>query len=665
MKERIFELRRQLHAANHAYHGLNQPTISDAEYDRLFRELQDLERLNPQFDDPNSPTKRVGGVEVGTFQKVPHSVKMLSLDNAFTSEEVATFFQVEAGLVVEPKIDGLSLAIRYKDGQLVQAITRGDGSTGDDVTANTRTISSIPLVLDKPLNLEVRGEVYMSREVFAKLNEERERNGEEKFANPRNAASGTMKQRNSTEVANRKLGFIAYAEVTGGLQDDSEDDLLVKLGRLGFTIPDSACVLSPATVDNAQAVIDECKLWKTILPYEIDGLVFKVNSKRIQAELGMGTRSPKWAIAYKFPAEQVETTLESITIQVGRTGTLTPVAELKPVHVAGTTVKRASLHNWDEIARLNVAPGDQVIIEKSGEIIPKVIRLAKKNARYAYKAPETCPCCGTAVKRDEGNVAYYCPNSDCVEQVKQSLLYSFSKGCLDWDGMGDSQVDKLVAGGLTRMSSVIGATPTLLNQCGITGGSQVKFLKEQQKVLQQPLWRKIAALGIEGIGSSSSKELAAKYSSIYDLIENLGTKLEELKALIGPSAAANFIKWVEQNVNELESLSILGYKLEQDQAAMGKLSGKTFVITGALMSGTRDQVAAKIEAAGGMVKPSVSKKINYLVVGEGGGKNKAEKAQKLGTICITEEQLYQMLGQEMPAGDVMASMNPGEDFEVA
>lgn len=663
MKERISELRRQLHEANHAYHGLNQPTISDQEYDRLFRELQDLERLNPDLDDPNSPTKRVGGVEVGTFQKVQHSVPMLSLDNVFNADELASFLQtIPHGIMVEPKIDGLSLAIRYVDGQLTTAITRGDGRTGDDVTTNARTIQSIPLVLSEPVTCEVRGEVYMSREVFAKLNEERERNGEDKFANPRNAAAGTMKQRNSTEVANRKLGFVAYA--SPDIAVASHGDLIDQLQALGFQTPDNAVVMGPITPESAQELIDGCELWKTNLPYEIDGLVFKATLYSDRNELGMGTRAPKWGIAYKYPAEQVETTLNSITVQVGRTGTLTPVAELKPVHVAGTTVKRASLHNWDEIARLDVAPGDRVVIEKSGEIIPKVIRLAKKNARYAYKAPETCPCCGTPVKRDEGTVAYYCPNSACTEQIKQSLLHSFSKQCLDWDGMGDSQVDKLVAGGITKMSEVFTADVNTLVRCDITGSAQTKFLKQQKKVLEQPMWRKIAALGIQGVGSSSSKELAAKYSSIYDLIENLATKKAELDSLIGPASTTNLIAWVEANIHEVTALYDAGYKLEQDQSAMGSLSGKVFVITGALMSGTRDQVAAKIEAAGGMVKPSISKKVNYLVVGEGGGKNKAEKAQKLGTVCITEQELYEMLGQEMPAGDVMESMNPAEDFEV-
>lgn len=388
---RITELKRIIHAANYDYHVRNQPTISDAEYDRLFAELRHLERCYPECDDPNSPTKRVGGVEISSFKKVKHSFPMLSLDNAFSPSEVVEFFHgVDHTVVVEDKIDGLSLSLRYEHGELVSAVTRGDGSTGDDVTANARTIMSIPLILPGRVTLEVRGEVYMPRQVFVKLNKERERNGEDLFANPRNAAAGTMKQKSSTEVAKRQLGFIAYYIMHGS---ELHTTVLSTLDGLGFKTPE-AFVTRVSQADEAIRVMGERRSTRE---YDTDGLVFKVDDPQVRAELGMGTRFPKWAVAYKFPAEQVETTLRAVTVQVGRTGTLTPVAELEPVNIAGTTVKRASLCNWDEIERLGINVGDRVLVEKAGEIIPVL-------CMYPEGRVYTCPECGFVGTLDQQNM---------------------------------------------------------------------------------------------------------------------------------------------------------------------------------------------------------------------------------------------------------------------
>lgn len=645
--QRIATLCATLHQANHDYYVLSAPSITDAEYDRLFHELKALERDNPDLCDPNSPTCRVGAGEISSFTKVQHSVAMLSLDNTFNLNELCAFFNDTCyRMHVEWKVDGLSLALRYEKGRLVRAITRGDGRQGDDVTVNARTIRDIPLVLPSEFNGEIRGEVYMSKAVFEELNRIRENEGEELFANPRNAASGTMKQKDSSEVARRKLGFFAYQMfwADAGPGPRTQTELVSMLTCQGFKTPMLDCVELRGDI---KTCIDRAQISRTELPYDVDGLVFKVNDIATQHELGIGTRSPKWAVAYKFPAEKKTTVLRSITVQVGRTGTLTPVAELTPVKIAGTTVKRASLCNQDEINRLNINIGDTVIVEKAGEIIPKVVGIASKRVDGAWKMPEFCPCCNTAVKRNEGQVAYYCPNHDCPEQVFERLEHAASKRSLDIDGCGEAQLRALIEHGVKTLSGLL----TISNVDFLGDASKAKFLREREKAKQAPLWRKLHALGVEGVGSSSSKELASQFSSLVEMVENPA----KLKTVIGQVASQNFIKHIEANVDEIEKLDALGFKFEQDAAALGPLTGKTFVITGAMMSGTRDKVAALIESKGGSVKPSVSRKVNFLVRGEGAGQNKTAAAEKYGTQIISEDDLYKMMGLVMTVDDAVTT----------
>lgn len=641
--ERIKELRNLLHQANYDYHVLNQPVLADSEYDRLFAELVKLEREHPELDDPNSPTKRVGGVEIGKFTKVRHALPMLSLDNAFTPSEVVDFFGSDYEVVVEPKIDGLSLSLRYDHGELVMATTRGDGTTGDDVTANARTIMSIPTTLPGGATMEVRGEVFMAKDIFKKLNEEREQAGEDLFANPRNAAAGTMKQKSSAEVAKRKLGFVGYYIMHG---NETQAMVLSTLESLGFKTPTHVVT----NVLNAPAVIKEFAAQRNTFAYDIDGLVFKVNSPKVRSELGMGTRSPKWAVAYKFPPEQGVTTVRSVTIQIGRTGVLTPVAELEPLSLAGTTVKRATLCNQDMIKRLDVNIGDKVILQKAGEIIPQIVVVSTKRSTGHFQLPSVCPCCGSPVVQLEGQVAIRCPNSECPERVVQHLKYVMSKGVLDWDGMGEMTVRALVAAGVRKLSDVFKMSQPELERLA---GSRVVAHREQVK--QVPLWRKLLSLGIEHVGKSSCKELAAKYSSIEDIFAN-ATTLEKVASILGPVAYRSFVEGISSAVAEIEALENLGMSFSEQRGSDCTLSGKTFVITGTMMSGTRDQVAAKIEAKGGMVKPSISKKVDYLVRGEGAGRNKSAAAEKLGLPIITEEELYSMLGEVMVVSDVTTTI---------
>jgi DNA ligase (NAD+) len=634
---KINNLRAKLHQANVDYYVHSSPTITDAEYDRLLRELKELEDRNPSLVDPNSPTARVGAAEISSFAKVRHTKPMLSLDNAFTVDEVLDHLKhPNAGVLVEWKIDGLSLSLIYENGQLVRAVTRGDGTIGDDVTINARTIADIPLVLPTALNVEVRGEVYMPKDVFAKLNRQRQAEGEELFANPRNAASGTMKQKNPVEVARRKLRFLAYHYSRTNVETQGQS--LSALKHLGFNVPETMmCSLSD------RARVNECinlaSIRRNNLPFEVDGLVFKLDNLKLQEEAGYGTRSPKWAIAFKFPAERKATKLNSITVQIGRTGTLTPVAELEPILIAGTTVKRASLCNQDEIVRLGINVGDDVLVEKAGEIIPKVVGLSQKVKQGHWLMPTHCPCCNTRIEKEEGQVAYYCPNFACPDQVFERLEHAVCKRSLDIDGCGESQIRQLIANGVKTLKDLF----SIENVSFLGTASQAKFVREREKAKKAPLWRKLHALGIEGLGSTSCKELAARFTSLEQMVDHDA----EVKSILGPVAACNFFATIETLIDEIAKLDALGFTFEEDAKARGVLSGKVFVITGAMLSGSRDQVSAKIEGLGGTVKPSVSKKVNFLVKGDGAGANKTEAATKYGTKIITEDELYRLMGVEL------------------
>lgn len=637
--QRINELRQLLHQHSHSYYVLSTPIITDAEYDELFRELVQLEASFPEHADPNSPTSRVGAPEIPGFVKVAHSSKMLSLDNVFSVDEALQFFSKSSAqpVMVEWKIDGLSLSLHYVDGQLKQALTRGDGVTGDDVTANARTVRDIPLILKRPISVEIRGEVYMPKASFIKLNAQREQEGEELFSNPRNAASGTMKQRSPQEVARRDLRFIAYhalgQSIDGAL---TQSALMKEVDELGFVIsPQRKTNLTPDGIRTVALI--SLKL-RDCFSFEVDGLVIKMDSREAQRDLGIGTRAPKWAVAYKFPAERKMTVLKAITVQVGRTGTLTPVAELEPVRLSGAIVRRASLCNQDEVERLGINVGDAIFVERAGEVIPKITGLSKKESIGPWKMPTVCPCCATKVKRNEGQVAYYCPNHDCPDQVFARLEHAVSKGSLDIDGCGEAQIRLMIERGARHLSDIFAFADVAF----LGAAASRKFSIEREKAKKAPLWRKIRALGIDGIGSTASKELALRFGSLEKMVSS-----PELKEVLGPVAFVSFLKAIESQVDEIDRLASLGFHLEEDAKARGILSGKVFVITGSLMSGTRDTVSALIEKNGGLVKPSVGKKVNFLVAGEGGGNNKAAAAVKYGTKVITENDLYTMLGLEL------------------
>ena len=681
-RQRLDVLRREIHRHNHAYHTLGKPTITDAEFDTLFRELKELEAAWPEFADPNSPTARVGSQAMSSFAKVQHQRKMLSLDNAYNVTDVTSFFEHPDSGIVEPKIDGLSLTLRYQDGKLVQAITRGDGTTGDDVTDNARCISSIPLVLPHPINVEIRGEACMTFAVFTELNRQLAEAGDDQFANPRNAAAGSMKSKDSREVAKRRLTFIAYnaadpmafmADICKVMKmelDRTHDNVLKYLGRIGFMtvynypMAQTNCLRSFfCTALKNDDEVTKALAWgeemRQFAPFPTDGLVFKVNDLAIQSELGDGTRAPKWAVAFKFPPERKATVLKSVEVSIGRHGTLTPVAILEPVQLSGTTVQRASLCNQDEVERLRVNIGDTVLVEKSAEIIPKVMGVQKSIYTDGFwKMPDLCPCCGTAVKRDEGMVAHYCPNEACRVQVIERLKHALGKSALDWDGMGEETVTAIVEASLfdgvpqiTQLSHIIALPGDIIAEV-LKPAALKKFLTERERVKKAPLWRKIHALGIEGIGRSTAQDLANKWAAAVTMLTSqsdteAATAKEALRDVLGDVALERFDTFMRKNAQEIEALEGYGYLFEEAAERVGPLTGKVFCITGTMLSGTREWVAQLVESKGGTVKSSVSKKVDYLVSGPGGGANKAAAATKHGTQIITEEQLYELMGEKM------------------
>ena len=645
--ERLHQLRSELHQHIHSYHVLTQPTITDERYDQLFKELQTLEAQFPEFADPNSPTARVGSQSIDSFEKVKHCVAMLSLENTFSPQEVIKYFDSKcpgAGSlegIIEPKIDGLSMSLVYQNGQLVRAITRGDGSVGDDVTANVRTIASVPLVIDN-FTGEVRGEVYMSRTQFNKLNKQLEKEGDELFANPRNAAAGSIKRKNPAEVATRKLSFIAYYLTANQRTHDKYSHAIHALQHIGFVTPHTLGADYTVDLRNLAQVDQVISNYKNNFDqeFDIDGLVLKINDLQLQTELGLNNRAPNWATSYKFPPEQKVTELIGITVQVGRMGTLTPVAELRPVNLAGTWVKRASLHNADEIERLGLNIGDDVIIQKAAEIIPQVVGVANKRSTGVWSMPDRCPCCNSITSRLINKVATICTARMCKDQVFARLEHAVKKQSLDIDGCGEQSIKAMVDRGINNLSDLFAADD--LSFLGDAASKRVASGLKKAKTA--PLWRKLHALGIDGIGLTTCKELSNRWNSLPDMLDNM----EEISKFLGPITFLNFRLYFENddNMTELEKLVSLGVTFE-DEKKSGPFVGKAFCITGGMLTGSREEVSAKIESLGGSVKSSVSKKVHYLVVGEGAGANKSANAKKLGTLCISEKELYDMMGLPM------------------
>jgi DNA ligase (NAD+) len=652
-------LRNQIREHDYLYYVLNQPKISDRQYDKLFAELKDLEQANPELITPDSPTQRVSGRALEGFVNVRHAVPMLSIDNTYNADELRAFderVQKQLGssdydYVVELKIDGVAISLLYEGGRLVTAATRGDGRIGDDVTTNVRTIKAVPLLLrgdsGVPDVLEVRGEVYMPSSSFIELNRLRNEAGEPVFANPRNAAAGSLKLLDARITAARNLSFFAYA--TGQLSEPLADNhylCLQKFKKLGLPVNPNI-----QKAGDINEVIKICTDWsekRTKLDYQIDGMVIKVNSLEQRDILGATGRAPRWCISYKFAAEQAETTVESIDVQVGKSGILTPVANLTPVQLAGTTVKRASLHNFDEMKRLGVGQGDTVIIEKAGEIIPQVIEVKKKAAGNvpAFKVPKSCPVCGSRVAKDENGVYVRCVNPDCIGQLKERLRYFAGRGQMDIEHLGPALIDQLIECGLVknfadiyklRKSELVG-----LERMAEKSADNVIEAIEKSKT--RPLWRLIAALGIRHIGGQSAQILADHFGSL-DALKSADQ--EELAAIdqIGPIMAKSIYEYFHDPVNlsVIEELLDAGVTPERTRTRRSdKMRGKTIVITGTLENFTRQQAEQAVRQMGAKTSSSVSKKTDFVLAGKNPG-SKLDKARSLGVKIIDEEEFLKIL----------------------
>ncbi|MCM8769674.1 MAG: NAD-dependent DNA ligase LigA [Candidatus Omnitrophica bacterium] len=655
-RERIKELTELINRYNHYYYVENQPLVSDSEYDQLLAELMDLEKQYPQFRLPDSPTQRVGGEILSEFKTVRHQVPMLSIDNTYSEQELRDFDRRIRELirtqtveyVVELKIDGVAVSLIYENGLFQLGATRGDGWQGDDITANLRTVKTLPLSIKHRERLEVRGEVYMRKDDFERLNRTRIEKGEEPFANPRNAAAGSLKLLDSSLVAKRNLQLFVYAGLLKS-QPATHWEVLHFLKQLGFPVNPHGRM-----VKNIEEVLHLCQSWektKDSLPYNIDGLVIKVNCLKTQELLGATSKSPRWVVAFKFPAEQATTILEDVIIQVGRTGVLTPVAKLKPVPVSGTIVSRATLHNFDEIMRLGLKIGDRVFVEKGGEVIPKIVKAViqvRSGAEKEILVPRNCPVCGSQVVKDEKGVALRCPNVTCPAQVKERIIHFASRGAMDIEGLGESRVTLLVDRGLLKDYGDIYSLRLhdIVNLEKMGEKSARNLLLAIQGSKKRPLSRLIFALGIRHVGAHSSEILASHFRSL----ERLSQADEETLAAIpeiGPVMAASIRAFFanQANVQVLEKLHKAGVTtIEETQPESNLLGGKIFVITGTLSRYTREEAARLLSSRGGRVSESVSRKTDYLVCGENPG-SKLEKARSLKIPVITEEELEKMLGK--------------------
>jgi DNA ligase (NAD+) len=658
IRGRIDDMRNVLRHHERQYYVLDAPEISDSEYDRLMRELQELENANPEFHAADSPSNRVGGKPREGFVKVPHSNPMLSLDNALDEEELRSFDRrVREGLkgetyryVAELKMDGLSLAVRYRQGSFVQALTRGDGRIGEEVTENARTIRSLPLSVSSSFpEFEVRGETVMNRAAFERLNAEREAQSLNWFANPRNAAAGSLRVLEPAITASRRLDFYAYyLLVDGQFATDSHWESLEWLAGKHFKVN-----LKRRLCGTIDEVIEFCAEWerqREALPYEIDGVVVKVDSIAQQKTLGYTAKAPRWAIAFKYAARQAATVVEDIGVQVGRTGALTPVAHLKPVLISGVTVARATLHNEDEIERLQLKIGDTVIVERSGDVIPKIVRVQTQGSyRKPFVMPKQCPVCGGKIVREEGEAASRCINTNCPARLKESLLHFASRGVMNIDGLGDAIVDQLVDRGLvTSVPDLYALTPELLLIMDRLGPkSTANLLRNIERSRKSPLPRVIQALGIRFVGERTSLQLAEHFGSL-DKIMDAGP--EELQAAgeVGPKIADSIVQFFKEARNRelVDRLRAAGLQLEHEikrKKSAGPLAGMVFVLTGTLEKLTREEAKLRIEALGGKVSATVSKKTTFVIAGEEAG-SKLDKAVSLDIPVLNEVRFISMIG---------------------
>ena len=653
-------LRETLRHHEYLYYVLDQPELTDAEYDALMRELRDLEAQHPELLTPDSPTQRVGGKAREGFVKVAHSAPMLSLDNALDEGELRDFDRrvrellrgAEFLYVTELKLDGLSMAAHFRDGQFVQAVTRGDGVLGEEVTENARTIRSLPLRVKTNLpRFEVRGETVMNRRAFERLNADREERGLARFANPRNAAAGSLRLLEPAITASRRLDYYTYSlQVDGAPVFGRHWETLEELARMGFKVN-----VSRKLCRDVEEVLAFCAEWEAKrehLPYEIDGVVVKVDSIAQQEQLGFTSRAPRWAIAYKYPARQALTTVENIDVQVGRTGALTPVAHLKPVEVSGVTVARATLHNEDEIERLGLQIGDIVVIERSGDVIPRVVRVHEQGSyRKPFHMPATCPVCGGRVVREETEAATRCINTNCPARLKESILHFSARGVMNIDGLGDALVDQLVDRGLVRnVADIYSLTLEQLISLERMGAKSAgNLIGNIEKSKQNPLPRVLTALGMRFVGERTAVFLAEAFGSLDRIAQ---ASVEELQRAeeVGPKVAESVCQFFREPRNRelVERLREAGLNFEYQSKRKkgGPLQGMTFVLTGTLPTLTREEAARTIEAAGGKVSGSVSRKTSYVVAGEEAG-SKLDKARGFGVQVIDEQRLLEMAGKEV------------------
>ena len=663
----ISKLRRELEHHNYLYFVKNAPQITDQHYDRLMKELIELERVHPELTTPNSPSQRVGGEPLSTFSSASHAVPMLSIDNTYSADELRQFHErlrksldsESIRYVVEPKIDGVAVSLRYEHGQFVRGATRGDGTRGDDVTSNLRTIRAIPLQLrldskTHPEILEARGEVFLDRREFERLNKERSQADEPPFANPRNAAAGSLKLLDSKQTAKRRLRFFAYSlgEVTMDNPPDSQQQALDLLGEFGFAVNEHI-----VAADDIEQVIRLCDKWQTKrekLNYDIDGLVIKVDSFASQQTLGATSKAPRWCISYKFPAEQAATKLLKIEVQVGKTGTLTPVAHLEPVRLAGTTVSRASLHNFDEVQRKDVRIGDTVIVEKSGEIIPQVVEVVlnkRPSGIMPFHPPKTCPSCKSdQVEQDEGGVYIRCVNPACPQQLRERLRYFAGRNQMDIEGLGPAVIDQLVDQKLVRefadLYKLKAQQLTELERMAEKSADNLIIAIQASK--SRSLARVLAALGIRHVGTHVAEVLAEAFGSVDELAVASLEELEETHE-VGPIVAKSIHAFFHSVSGALmiDHLCEVGLEMKHISIApakgAGPLAGMTVVVTGTLESLSRQEIQTYIKSKGGKPSSSVSKKTDLMVVGENPG-SKADKAAQLGVRTVSESEFLKLIG---------------------
>ena len=656
VKEEVAQLQQELNAHSYQYYVLDNPTISDREYDLKLRRLDELEAAHPELVTPDSPTQRVGGQAIEGFVEVTHRVPLESLQDVFSMEELADFDQRvreavgEVEYTVEPKVDGLSVALEYENGLFVRGATRGDGVVGEDVTENLRTIKSIPLKLPEAVpSLIVRGEVFMPKTVFAQLNEEREQNGEALFANPRNAAAGSLRQLDPKIAAARKLDIVLFnIQWVEGETFQTHGETLDFLERMQFkVIPRKIC----RTIDEVQAQVAEIGETRSGFSYDIDGAVVKVNSLQKRSELGSTAKFPRWAAAFKYPPEQKESTVVDILVQVGRTGVLTPKASLTPVRLAGTTVTSASLHNQDYIAEKDIRIGDTVLVQKAGEIIPEVVSVVREKrpeGAEPYHLPDHCPVCGAAVARDEDGAAIRCTGAECPAQLLRNLTHFASRDAMDIEGLGPAVVESLVNAGLLKapgdLYSLKAEDVAKLDRMGKKSAENLMAAIEKSK--GNDLSKLLFGFGIRQVGQKAAKLLAARFGTMDALRE---ATVEELTAVndIGEITARSLVEWLHspQAEHMIATLKDAGVNMSSELQSVGdRFAGLTFVLTGTLEQFSRAEAGARIEALGGKVSSSVSKKTSYVVAGEEAG-SKLDKANSLGVPVLSEAEFLDMLDQ--------------------